>query len=298
MKRPIVVASYGAEVSKRANRLLVSVNGRNKPVPLGVIELLILFPGVSITSSAIRFLSHHNRPVIFVNGFGKVVSVSLPEHFGSSTVSLRAAQYRLFPEEAFANALIRELLLKKCNQLKEVIPDISEKITEVEEKIPVADTLNTLLGLDGTLGKLMYGYYSQKDLGEFSFKSREYYPPPDPVNAVLSLAFSYFYNLITANIIGSGFDPYMGFFHRRRGTHASLASDVIEIVRPKIANFVFELFETKIFKKEDFEETIRGITLREDKLKFLLLLLTEFQRKKKVLNTANSFIKKLKEKLV
>jgi len=239
LRRPIYVTAYGAEVGKSGNSLTVKTERETKRIPLGVIEYLVLFPGVEITAPALRFLSGHKRPVILVNQFGRVSSVVLPEVVGSSTATLRARQYEKFTDAAFSVEMIRELLTLKLSKLEEVT---GSSYPEIRKRIESARKPETLLGLDGKLGKILYDFISKKNRSSFPFRGREYYPPPDPINAVLSLTFTVFYSLLTAAVISSGLDPYLGFFHIRRGVHAALSSDVIEPIRPQIADFVIELF--------------------------------------------------------
>lgn len=294
MRRPVYVTTYGTEIGKSGNSLTVKVNKETKRIPLGVIEYLVLFPGVEISSPALKFLSNHKRPVFLVNQFGKVTSVVLPELVGSSTATLRAKQYKAFSDAVFSVELIKELLSLKLSKLEEVT---GSSYPEVRKKIESARKPETLLGVDGTLGKFLYGFISEKNRSPFPFKGREYYPPKDPVNAVLSLTFTVFYSLLTAAVISSGLDPYLGFFHIRRGVHAALSSDIIEPIRPQIADFVIELFNSGFFGKEDFVQTSQGIKLKDYKLKSLLKLIIDFEIDKEVSKTSLSFLDFLKGSL-
>ena len=294
MRRPIYVTTYGAEVGKSGNSLTVKTERETKRIPLGVIEYLVLFPGVEITVPALRFLSGHRRPVFLVNQFGRVSSVVLPEVVGSSTATLRAKQYEKFADANFSVEMIRELLTLKLSKLEELT---GSSYPEVRKKIKVARKPETLLGIDGKLGKILYDFLSKKNQSPFPFKGREYYPPPDPVNAVLSLTFTVFYSLLTAAVISSGLDPYLGFFHVRRGVHAALSSDIIEPIRPQIADFVIELFNSGFFEEKDFSQMPKGVKLENSKLKSLLKLIVSFEIDKRVSEPSLNFLKFLKDSL-
>ena len=50
----------------------------------------------------------------------------------------------------------------------------------------------------------------------FDFEGRNRRPPRDPVNALLSLAYSMLAKDLTIACYAVGFDPYMGFYHQLR----------------------------------------------------------------------------------
>ena len=66
-------------------------------------------------------------------------------------------------------------------------------------------------------------------------------PPPDPLNALLSLG----YSLLTQNMITAleiaGSDPYDGFFHADKHGRPALALDLEEEFRSVIVDFGAEL---------------------------------------------------------
>src|SRR5690606_15341278 len=72
----------------------------------------------------------------------------------------------------------------------------------------------------------------------FDFKTRNRRPPRDPVNALLSLAYSLLARDCTIAACAVGFDPYIGFFHQPRFGRPALALDLMEEFRPLIADSV------------------------------------------------------------
>lgn len=54
----------------------------------------------------------------------------------------------------------------------------------------------------------------RSDVG-FDWEGRNRRPPRDPVNCLLSFAYSLIVKDLTATVYGVGFDPYSGFYHGR-----------------------------------------------------------------------------------
>ncbi|MCA1697033.1 MAG: CRISPR-associated endonuclease Cas1, partial [Actinobacteria bacterium] len=72
------------------------------------------------------------------------------------------------------------------------------------------------------------------EVGRFMLRTRR--PPRDPVNALLS----FLYALVQAELVGAieavGLDPQVGFLHQLRPGRPSLALDLLEELRPAIAD--------------------------------------------------------------
>lgn len=87
--------------------------------------------------------------------------------------------------------------------------------------------MQSLLGVEGNAAARYFGAFSQvikqdsdtKSLA-FDFMQRNRRPPTDPVNALLSFAYSLLVRTWTVTLSAVGFDPYKGFYHQPRyGRH-------------------------------------------------------------------------------
>src|SRR5262249_21693288 len=85
-------------------------------------------------------------------------------------------------------------------------------------KVEGATAIESLLGLEGQGASLYFGEFGRflrPDLPGrgFDFRSRNRRPPKDPVNALLSFAYSLLSKDCFSALCTVGFDPYHGFFH-------------------------------------------------------------------------------------
>lgn len=101
----------------------------------------------------------------------------------------------------------------------------------------------------------------------------------DEINSLLSLTYSLLTKMVVSACEAVGLDPYIGFFHVERPGRASLALDLIEELRPVMADrFVIGLINKRIFQKEDFETSESGaVSLKESSRKRFF---SEWQKKK------------------
>ena len=106
----------------------------------------------------------------------------------------------------------------------------------------------------------------------------------DRVNAALSFAYSLLAHECASALEGVGLDPYVGFMHTDRPGRQSLAQDLLEELRPVLADrFVLTLINRKMVTKKDFTKKEDGAVLMGDQS--IKLLLTEWQNKKKEIIT-------------
>ena len=163
--------------------------------------------------------------------------------------------------------------LKKCSgQLKDALPSV----LAVEE-------LSTLRGLEGEAAKIYFSAVDELILNQkehFSFEGRNRRPPKDRFNAVLSFAYTILANDCASAAESAGLDSYVGFLHRDRPGRKSLALDLMEELRPVMADrFVITLINNRIIKAAHFEERENGaVFLNSEGRK---VFLSQYQNKKK-----------------
>jgi CRISPR-associated protein Cas1 len=96
----------------------------------------------------------------------------------------------------------------------------------------------------------------------FDFTTRNRRPPTDPVNALLSLAYSLLAKECTLAACAVGFDPYVGFYHQPRHGRPALALDVMEEFRPLIAeSAVLTAINNRFVSTRDFVSAGRAVNL-------------------------------------
>ena len=162
----------------------------------------------------------------------------------------------------------------------------------MQEDAERADSIDTLLGLEGNAARVYFEHFggmlkvSRESRGEspgpdsgsaaldsrpsaldlsFDFAGRNRRPPRDPVNALLSLAYSLLAKDLTIVTQTVGFDPYLGYFHQPRFGRASLALDLMEPFRPLIADSaVLSAINTRMVTPGDFLRAGEAVALTAD----------------------------------
>lgn len=94
-----------------------------------------------------------------------------------------------------------------------------------------------------------------RDDAAFRFTVRSRRPPLDNVNALLSFAYSLLANECAAALEGVGLDPSVGMLHTDRPGRKSLALDLMEELRPLLADrFVLTGINNRVFASAHFDK--------------------------------------------
>jgi CRISP-associated protein Cas1 len=104
------------------------------------------------------------------------------------------------------------------------------------EKAPSGDEVR---GYEGDAARTYFSVFDHLIVGakdEFAFAGRSRRPPLDNVNALLSFLYILLTHDVASALECSGLDPAVGFLHRGRPGRPSLALDLVEELRPVLAD--------------------------------------------------------------
>jgi CRISPR-associated protein Cas1 len=150
--------------------------------------------------------------------------------------------------------------------------EVSVQIAQLKglaDKAATAATTNSLLGIEGTAARIYFSQFAAMlrvdSLGTFDFTGRNRRPPRDPVNCLLSFAYSLLVRDLTATMFGVGLDPYLGVYHRPRFGRPALALDLAEEFRPLIAeSAVVNAINNGEVTLRDFMIRAQGVALTQN----------------------------------
>ena len=165
----------------------------------------------------------------------------------------------------------------------ERVKQASEFLKGSLQEIRQCETKDQLRGYEGEAAKLYFRVFDEMILQQkkdFFFEKRSKRPPMDRVNALLSFTYSLLTHMVRSGLETVGLDPYVGYLHTERPGRVSLALDLMEELRPVLADrFVLSLINRKMLNGKDFKIKENGaVLMTEDARK---MILTEWQNRKK-----------------
>lgn len=228
--------------------------------PAVVTRDIIIFGESTLSTKIFALAKSEDIPLHFLDGNGKLMG-SVRYDF-SKNIFLRAEQFRKHESQKERLTIAKSFIEAKLHNQKTVIQKLRLSPPEIGNNVEKAETLEELLGIEGSGAKIYFELWKTKNViknPEFSFSGRWKRPPLDPINAILSFAYSLMHAEILTQILIAGLDPYFGFVHEQKYGHAALVSDFLEIFRGPIDHFVITSLNLREFSKEDFEEETGGI---------------------------------------
>lgn len=166
---------------------------------------------------------------------------------------------------------------------KEKVKNASLKLKQALTLIREARSKEQLRGYEGEAASTYFGVFGELILQQkkdFDFSGRNRRPPMDNTNALLSFSYTLMTNTMTSALETVGLDPYVGYLHTERPGRVSLALDMIEELRPVIADrFVLSLINKRMIQGKAFKKKENGAVIMSDDARKLVL--AEWQNKKK-----------------
>jgi len=243
---------------------------RKGSVPLHLLDRVVLRGNVQLESRVLGALSERNIGLLVLSGRNTEATAMLAGR-GHSDSSRRLGQYRTCMDEDFRMPLARWLVLVKVRAQLRLIkralaerPDLRHPLTSASQTLAgilgrlrdeqSAFTLDSLRGYEGAAAAAYFGGFTQLFAPSLNVNGRHKRPPPDPVNACLSLGYTLLhYDAVRACHI-VGLDSMLGFYHDVSFGRESLACDLMEPLRPLLDGWVWQMFRERTLRLEHFSD--------------------------------------------
>jgi CRISP-associated protein Cas1 len=163
------------------------------------------------------------------------------------------------------------------------LDDAQRRLGDAARLAALAVDLDVVRGYEGEGANAYFGVFDRlirSDDATFRFRGRSRRPPLDAVNALLSFLYAMVGHDCRSALDTVGLDPQVGFLHRDRPGRAGLALDLMEELRPILADrVVLSLINRGQVTARDFQTMEGGaVLLRDDARK---VVLTAYQERKR-----------------
>jgi CRISPR-associated protein Cas1 len=128
------------------------------------------------------------------------------------------------------------------------------QITAALTSLATAPTIDVVRGQEGAAAAAYFGAWRAALPPQWRFSGRAFYPPPDPINAMLSFGYTLALHSVLTAVHTTGLDPYLGTFHTPDVGRPALALDLLEEFRPLVVDrLVLELVLHQRISPQQFE---------------------------------------------
>ncbi len=250
--------------------------------PLHNLQMIISFSYAGASPALMGACAQRDVGLAFCSPRGKFLARACGISRGN--VLLRRSQYRLADDPTASCRIARDMIFGKVYNARwsmertrrdhkprideEKFRAASQSLKLLLPQILDAADGETLRGLEGAAASEYFRIFDDMILRQkagFFFHGRNRRPPLDNVNAMLSFAYSLLANDCASALESVGLDAYVGFLHRDRPGRTSLALDLMEELRPCMADrFVLTVINNRVLSAEDFDREESGAVRMTD----------------------------------
>lgn len=265
---------------------------RKVATPMMKITEVVILGDSTLTPQAMAALLDQKVVISFLTAYGQYRGRIVPGETRNSP--LRIAQVRAHDDSRQAFNLAKQfvlgkvhnartLLLRTNRRLEEnevavaakALQEIEKQVQDLEsdgasppdpEKPQAGTVWGTLQGLEGAAASRYFSAFGRllRTDTALTFETRTRRPPRDPVNVLLSYAYTLLLHQAIAALQVAGLDPYIGFLHSTQYSKPALALDLMEEFRAPVADsIVLTLINNRILQAGDFIEEFGAWHLKD-----------------------------------
>jgi len=279
----LYITTQGTYLAREGETILIRVGEETKfRIPIHTLGGVVCFGQVSCSPFLMGLCAERNVPISFLTEQGRFLARVQGEFAGN--VLLRREQYRWADSEERSAKIAQSIVIGKIANYRTVLlralrdnPEHSEFqslelaigrlariIKDLREPLP----LNIIRGKEGEATRLYFSVFDHLILAQkesFVFVERNRRPPLDNINALLSFLYTLIVHDATAALEGVGLDSAVGYLHRDRPGRPGLALDLMEELRPLLADrLALSLINRQQIKASGFRTTETGAVFMND----------------------------------
>lgn len=301
----VYVTTEGASLRKDGENLVAQIEGEpERRAPLHMLSSVVVFGAIFVSPALIGACAGAGISLVLLDRIGRFQArIEGPT---TGNVLLRRAQYRTAEGEAGLEIVRSIVMAKLANQRAVLLRTLRDHgggiqspaidaISVAAGKLELmlrgvigrATSIDVLRGHEGEAARLYFGVFnhllrSPDNAMQFNGRSRR--PPLDPVNALLSFLYVLLTHDCRSALEGVGLDPAVGFLHRDRPGRPSLALDLMEELRPALADrLALTLINRRQLRGADFTISDSGaVSMSDDARKIVLTAWQERKREERL----------------
>ncbi|MGB6484859.1 MAG: CRISPR-associated endonuclease Cas1 [Candidatus Acidiferrales bacterium] len=241
----------------------------------GLRRLVVIGSDGFVSLSALLWLASQHAAFVMLDRDGSVLATTGPVR--SSDARLRRAQ-ALAHQSGVALQIAKDLVDKKLRAQEQLVREklhnlnATDRIAEMRRGVPICQSIDALRPLEALAAK---AYWSAWRNVTVDFPTKDLIRVPEhwrtfggrespltasprlavtPPNAILNYLYAILESEARLAIAAMGLDPGLGVMHFDSPSRDSLASDLMEPIRPRVDGYVLDLMRGPLRREWFFEE--------------------------------------------
>lgn len=250
--------------------VMPDANAQSRYLPIEDISEFYVFGSLRANSALFNFLGQKDIAVHFFDYYENYTGSFMPRD------SLLSGKMLLAQTSHYQNKKKRMVIARKFiegaayNMLKNLqyysrrgkdMEDIMELISKLAAQIPMTQTTEELMGVEGQIRQYYYEAFNLI-INDFEMGNRTKQPPGNEVNALISFGNMVCYTICLRAIHQTQLNPTISYLHTPGERRYSLALDISEIFKPIIVDrVIFKVLNRKEIQEKHFDKKLNRCLL-------------------------------------
>lgn len=296
----LYVLTDGAYLHLESDTVRVVIEGETKlRVPLVRLGSIVVFGAVSVSPFLIHRCADDGRSIVWMTRNGRFKA--RVEGSTRGNVLLRRAQQMALDVPGWPARIARSMVAAKVQnsrmvllraareadgQASDELGTAAKRLADILTRLGNLDAIDLIRGAEGEAARTYFGVFGwlvRTENAAFVLDTRSRRPPRDRVNALLSFLYALVRQECVSALEGVGLDPQVGYLHALRPGRPALALDLMEELRPLVADrLALTLINRRQLSATHFEETLGGAVRLTDEGRRTVLSAYQERKKKEL----------------
>lgn len=242
-------------------------------LPIENVEAVFLHGQIDFNTRLISFLNR-NGVAMHVFGWNDYYAGSIMPKRGHTSGQTLVNQVRAYDDPIHRLSIAQKLVDGSIHNMRTNVSyyhnrrtDLAHVLTELEtaaSRIGTSEDVSELMGIEATARKAYYQIFDAVLPDGFRMVRREFNPPSNEVNSLISFGNGLVYAGCVSAIRATALDPAVSFLHEPGERRYSLSLDLADVFKPILSDRVlFRVVNRKQITADDFEEELGACLLSE-----------------------------------
>lgn len=277
----------GGSLKRKDNTLqYVDSEGEKRDIAIESLREIYIMSELTFNTSLINFLAQKGVIVHFFNYYDFYTGSFYPrEVLLSGNLLVHQTEHYMDYERrmVIAKKIIKGAAaniyrnLRYYNSRGKDVTEHMRYIEGLKKKIPNAQEIDQLMGIEGNIRKKYYEAWSVIINQEIEFEKRVMHPPDNMINSLISFVNSLIYSKTLTEIYHTQLNPTISYLHEPGSRRYSLCLDLSEIFKPLIGDrLIFSLLNKKQITENSFTRELNFHHLKKEASQ---LIVNELEKK-------------------
>lgn len=273
MDRNYHIFSDGQLRRKNNTVCFVDDDGETSYIPVENLEAVFLHGQIDFNTRLMSFLNNHGI-AMHVFGWNDYYAGSIMPKRGQTSGQTLIKQVRAYENSTERRLIAKRIVAGSIHNMRSNVSyydnrdyDLSSLLDDLEaakDRVDSVDTVSELMGVEATAKKAYYRIFDAVLPTSFEFTNREFNPPSNEVNSLISFGNGLVYANCVSAIRATALDPAVSYLHEPGERRYSLSLDLADLFKPVLADRVlFRVVNRKQITPEDFETELGACLLTE-----------------------------------